>query len=277
MSRINFLETIIERKRVRLNVSKQTKSAEVLRSEALYRRTKKTSGAFRRAITSDAINIIAEFKRASPSQGAINRNAQVIETARSYKAGGAAAISILTEEDFFLGSLEDLRSVAIWSEGEEVRLPLLRKDFIFDEYQIYEAAAAGADAVLLIVALLNDAQLSQLLNSIENEFQMDALVEVHSIDEMERALECGARTIGVNNRDLRTFEVSIDTSFELAQAAPKGVTLISESGLNSAAEIHALHDVGFKAFLLGESLMRSADPEGSLRNLIELSKSHAIR
>lgn len=271
MSRTNFLQTILEHKRVRVSHSKQMKSAEIMRAEARARRRAKIKGAFQNSITSRAINIIAEFKRASPSKGVMSAEASVTKMAQFYMAGGAAAISILTEEDFFLGSLEDLRHADTWSEGKDVRLPLLRKDFIFDEYQVYEAAAAGADAVLLIVAMLSGPRLSQLLNCIEQEFQMDALVEVHSIEEMRRALDVGARIIGVNNRNLKTLKVSIDTSFELAKASPKEVTLISESGLNSSVELYELSSAGFKAFLIGESLMRSPDPEGCLRNLIEAS------
>jgi indole-3-glycerol phosphate synthase len=169
----------------------------------------------------------------------------------------------LTEQDYFAGLLSDLVAVRA-----AVSLPILRKDFIFDEYQIYETAAAGADALLLIAAALNDDQLAVLRRITEEELGLDALVEVHSEEEMHRAIAVGSKLIGVNNRDLRTFEVSLETSVKLASTAPEGTTLVSESGLNSAADLRHLQKLGFDAFLIGESLMRAADPESALRSLI---------
>jgi indole-3-glycerol phosphate synthase len=182
---------------------------------------------------------------------------------RNYAAGGAAAISVLTEEDYFSGSLDDLRAVK-----RSVDLPVLRKDFIFDEYQVYESAAAGADAVLLIVAALDDNQLVSFRKLVEDELGMDALIEVHTAEEMQRAIECGANIIGVNNRNLHTFEVSLDTSLSLAKDAPPGAVLISESGLNNSSDLARLREAGYRGFLIGESLMRSENPVNALHDFI---------
>ena len=217
--------------------------------------------AFRTALQRDGINIIAEFKRRSPSKGMIRDGANPMEVARAYQAGGAVAMSVLTEEDYFAGSLDDLREVK-----STVDLPVLRKDFIFDEYQIYESATVGADAILLIVAALDDELLSRLRRLAEEELQMDALVEVHTGDEMKRAAACGAKLIGVNNRDLRTFEVSLETSLRLAREAPADTVLISESGLKSCDDLQRLHDAGYHGFLIGETLMRADDPAAALRS-----------
>jgi indole-3-glycerol phosphate synthase len=216
---------------------------------------------FRSALQRDGINIIAEFKRRSPSKGMIREGANPVEVANAYKAGGAVAMSVLTEEDYFAGSLDDLRQVK-----SAVELPVLRKDFIVDEYQVYESAVAGADAILLIVAALEDELLLRLRRLAEDELGMDAIVEVHTRDEMKRAAACGAKLIGINNRDLRTFEVSLQTSLLLAREAPSQALLISESGLNSAADLQRLYDAGYRGFLIGETLMRADDPAAALRS-----------
>ena len=254
---MSFLSEIIERKRQRVEAAKQfappRESFEV----------RPNSHRFRQALLRDGINIIAEFKRRSPSKGVINADADLNEIVKNYAAGGAAAISVLTEEDYFSGSLDDLRAVK-----RSVDLPVLRKDFIFDEYQVYESAAAGADAVLLIVAALDDNQLVSLRRLVEDELGMDALIEVHTGAEMQRAIACGANVIGVNNRNLHTFEVSLDTSLSLAKDAPPGAVLISESGLNNSSDLGRLRDAGYRAFLIGESLMRSENPERALNDLM---------
>lgn len=224
-------------------------------------KTRSNPHAFSRALSPEGINIIAEFKRRSPSKGMIREGANPVDVAIAYKAGGAVAMSVLTEEDYFAGSLDDLREVK-----STVELPVLRKDFIVDEYQVYESAAAGADAILLIVAALDDESLSQLRRLAEDELGMDALVEVHTSDEMKRAAACGAKLIGVNNRDLRTFAVSLDTSLSLAREAPSEALLISESGLKHAADLQRLYDAGYRGFLIGETLMRADDPAAALRN-----------
>ena len=259
---MNVLSEIIAKKRERLSEAKRLVNLEPLQREALAKRQSSIPHALRRALAGDGINVIAEFKRRSPSKGVIRENADLVSIVRSYEAGGASAISVLTEEDYFDGSLEDLREVK-----RSVALPVLRKDFVFDEYQVYESAAAGAAAVLLIVAALDDMQLELLRRLAEDELGMDALVEVHDAQEMDRAVGCGAKTIGVNNRDLRTFEVSLETSVDLARVAPEDVLLVSESGLSDGADLRRLREEGFDGFLIGETLMRAGDPESALRAL----------
>jgi indole-3-glycerol phosphate synthase len=224
---------------------------------------------FMRALESDPqrLIIIAEFKRRSPSVGIIRDDLTVSEIVRCYERGGAAAISVLTDEEYFGGSIADLcaaRSVT--------KLPLLRKDFIIDRIQILEAATAGADAVLLIVAALDDLSLGQLLSLAEDELGLDALVEVHSSEELARALNAGAKIIGVNNRDLRTFRVSLSTSERLIAEAPRDKIMISESGLHRTDSLLHLHKLGFRGFLIGEGLMRAPDPEAALRDLVAADK-----
>ena len=210
------------------------------------------------------INLIAEFKRRSPSKGNINSQADPAAMAKIYESAGAAALSVLTEEDYFGGSLEDLRRVR-----KATSLPVLRKDFIFDEYQIYESLSAGADALLLIVAALDDTTLTKLRKITEEELGMTALIEVHTHDELDRAVNSGARVIGVNNRDLRNFNVSIATSQHLATAAPADVILVSESGLTPDT-VRQLHEAGYRGFLVGETLMRAGDPAKTLREFLEI-------
>lgn len=261
---MNFLTEIMALKRARLEQSKREQSAEELRAIATDVRRDSTPHAFRLALENrDRVNVIAEFKRASPSKGVISAGARPAQTARSYEEGGAAAISVLTEEDRFRGSLDDLRAVRA-----AVKIPVLRKDFIFDEYQLFESAAAGADAILLIVAALDDAALAQLRRIAEDELGMDALVEVHTKDELRRAEAIGATLIGVNNRDLRTFEVSLDVSARLSEDAAAGVMLVAESGLRSGDDLRRLSALGYKGFLIGETLMRSPEPLIALRKLI---------
>jgi indole-3-glycerol phosphate synthase len=259
---MNVLSEIIASKRERLEQAKALIGLEQMRDDAFAKRRDATSHALQRALKSEGINIIAEFKRRSPSKGVIRADADLMSIVRSYEAGGAAALSVLTEEDYFDGSLDDLRTAK-----KSVALPVLRKDFVFDEYQVYEAAAASADAVLLIVAALDDRQLESLRRLAEDELGMDALVEVHDASEMDRAAKSGAMIIGVNNRNLRTFEVSVETSVRLAPLAPRDALLVSESGLNESADLRRLKEQGFHGFLIGESLMRARDPEAALRDL----------
>jgi indole-3-glycerol phosphate synthase len=254
---MNVLSQIIAKKRERVAAAKQVTPLEAMGTRAAK------PNAFLNALRGDGINIIAEFKRRSPSKGMIRGDVNVRNVAHAYEAGRAAAMSVLTEEDFFSGSLDDLREVK-----RAVALPVLRKDFIFEEYQVYESAAAGADALLLIVAALDDELLSRLRRLAEDELGMDALVEVHTSDEMKRATACGASLIGVNNRDLRSFEVSLETSLSLAREAPEGALLISESGLRDFRDLRRLHDAGYRGFLIGETLMRSEDPADALRQLL---------
>jgi indole-3-glycerol phosphate synthase len=198
----------------------------------------------------DRINLIAEIKRASPSKGVINDRIDVSETAQIYQRGGACAISVLTEETYFKGSINDLKTARA-----TVNIPLLRKDFVVDEYQIHEAAAEGADAVLLIVAALSLQTLGRFYN-VAIELGLDALIEVHSEEELDSASQIGAGLIGVNNRDLHTFEVSLETSRRLIKRREAGVLMVAESGISTRAEIEELRSLGFDGFLVGESLMR---------------------
>jgi indole-3-glycerol phosphate synthase len=263
MERADFLESILARRRTRLEEEKARRPPSELRAEAERVRADSISHSFRAAL-SDAsrVNVIAEFKRASPSRGIINAGAEPAFVARSYEAGGAVAVSVLTEQDFFGGSLADLTRVKA-----ATRLPVLRKDFIFDDYQIFEAAAAGADAVLLITAALDDVTLLRLRLLTEDALGLDALIEVHDAEEMLRADSAGARIVGVNNRNLRTFEVTLETSAHLAGRAPAGATLVSESGINTREDVTRLRASGYSAFLVGEGLMRAGQPAEALREL----------
>src|SRR5215813_6543415 len=227
---MDFLAEIIKAKRRRLADAKAKVPYEKILAQANSIHYSDFHSRFRSAFYGEGLHVIAEFKRRSPSKGDINAGANVTWVARNYEAAGAAAISVLTEEDYFGGSLDDLCEAR-----EHTSIPILRKDFIFDEYQVYESYVAGADALLLIVAALDDETLTHLLMITEGYLRMDALVEVHTRQELERALRCGARLIGVNNRDLSTFEVSTDISFELARLVPSGTVLISESGLTPKA------------------------------------------
>lgn len=261
-----ILDTIFEAKRRRVEKLRASTDRDDLISRARAARSLIEPHRFRTSVSnSERINVIAEFKRASPSKGLINAKADAAEIARQYKAGGAAAISVLTEEDFFRGSLDDLRGVRA-----EVDLPILRKDFTFDELQVYESAAAGADAILLIVASLSKQELT-VLRDLAVDLGMDALVEVHTTDEMKVASDIDAKLIGVNNRDLRTFNVSLDISRELIALAPPDATIVAESGLKTHYDLAELRSLGYSAFLIGETLMKSGDIGGELRRLTGIS------
>ena len=260
---MNILSEIIAKKRERVIAAGERVPLAQMRRLAGDARSNATPHALSNALRRGGLNVIAEFKRRSPSKGIIRPDADLVQIVKGYEAGGAAAISVLTEEDYFSGSLDDLRTVKA-----TVRLPVLRKDFVFDEYQVYESAAAGADAILLIVAALDDALLLELRRLAEDELGLDALVEVHTRDEMRRSVESGARLIGVNNRDLRTFEVSLETSLSLAREAPSGALLISESGLRNHEDLNRLHIAGYRGFLIGETFMRAPDPQQALRNVL---------
>ena len=265
---MNFLATIINQKRRRVETAKLTVSLEALQLIARGAREKAVPHALLAALRDEGkIDIIAEFKRKSPSKGEIRRDADPAIIARDYEAAGASAISVLTEEDYFDGSLDDLRAVR-----QAISLPVLRKDFIFEDYQVYESAAAGADALLLIVAALDDEVLIRLLRITEDELLMDAVVEVHTKEEMERAVRSGAKLIGVNNRDLGTFAVSLETSAQLASMSGDKALLISESGIESAEDVRRLYDLGYRGFLIGESLMRADDPGEALKRFTQRRK-----
>lgn len=259
----DFLSTIIETKRQRLAQAQSVCSLAEMRAAASETRRPATAHVLHTALArAGQLNIIAEIKRASPSKGELRAEIEPAVVAQAYAAGGAAAISVLTEEDYFRGSLADLRAVRA-----AVALPLLRKEFIFDEWQIYEAAAAGADALLLIVAALDDDKLAYLRRLTEDELGLDALVEVHTLAELRRAEACGARLIGINNRNLHTFAVSLETSVELIAARHTNALFVSESGLRTNADLRGLAALGYNAFLIGETLMRADDASVALRGL----------
>jgi indole-3-glycerol phosphate synthase len=219
-------------------------------------------GRFAAALRREGIGVIAEFKRRSPSAGALREQPDLAAVLRAYERGGAVAASILTEGPNFAGSLEDLGSAR-----EACSLPLLRKDFVVDPYQLHEAVAAGADAVLLIVAALAPAELASL-HTLARQLGLDVLVEVHDRNELQRALELEAEIVGINNRDLRDFSVEIARTEALLDDVPSGVTVVSESGIGGAAQVRRLRERGVHAVLVGESLMRAADPAAALEALI---------
>jgi indole-3-glycerol phosphate synthase len=259
---MTFLDEILKLKRARLIQSNRQTDYIALKAEARRVRRNAQQHSLRESLRKNQISVIAEIKRASPSKGIINAAIDVAETARSYERGGACAISVLTEEDRFQGSLNDLIIAK-----SSVELPILRKDFIFDEFQIYEAAANGADAVLLIAAMLDDKNLTDLYQLAERELSLDVLLEVHTLEELERAKTIGAKIIGVNNRDLHSFAVSLDVSRKLVKQAPKDSLLITESGLQKREDLLELRSLGFSGFLIGETLMKSGDAEKELRDL----------
>lgn len=217
---------------------------------------------FAAALSRPGCNVIAELKKASPSLGVIRENYEPVPLARTLESAGAAALSVLTEEDFFQGSLADLKEVK-----KAVSIPILRKDFIVDPWQVWEARAAGADSFLLIVAVLADDLLKELIG-LGRELGMEPLVEVHSREELQRATAAGAKIIGVNNRDLRDFKVSLQTSLDLIQEIPEDAIAVSESGLRTQEDLERLRSAGFDAFLVGERLMKQPDPAAGLKELL---------
>lgn len=225
---------------------------------------------FSAALTRPGImNVIAELKKASPSRGLLRADLQPGKLAPELERAGAAALSVLTEEEFFQGSLAHLKEAR-----KAVQIPILRKDFIVDPWQVWEARAAEADSFLLIVAILADDTLRELL-FLGRELGMEALVEVHTREEVERALGAGARIIGVNNRDLKTFEVRLETSLELVEQVPEECTAVSESGIRSQADLEMLRGAGFDAFLVGEHLMTMRDSAEGLRGLLGTAERRA--
>lgn len=213
------------------------------------------------------ISIIAEIKKASPSMGVLRENFNPVEIALIYEANGASAISVLTDEKFFQGSLSYLTKVR-----STVRLPVLRKDFIVDPYQIYEAREAGADAILLIAALLSKEELQDFL-LLSSELEMDCLVEVHSENELKTVLQTNASIIGINNRDLKTFKTDLETTLRLRPLIPSGKIIVSESGIKSRKDIEVLLENGVNAVLVGETLMKSNNIPGKLHELLGITKS----
>jgi indole-3-glycerol phosphate synthase len=252
------LEEILKNKREELEVRKEKLSLRKLKnslSDQLETRS------FYKAIAAPGLSIIAEVKKASPTAGTINKACSAEELAQLYERGGAAAISVLTDEKFFAGSLEDLRAVK-----NKVSLPVLRKDFIIDEYQVYESKLYGADAILLIASILSFAKLNTFFQ-IAEELGLDVLVEVHSYEDIARAVEIGAKLIGINNRNLTDMTVDIKTTLKLLPLIPFDKVVISESGINTLTQIRILLTEGVDGVLIGEMLARSQNPDFLLRRL----------
>ena len=263
----SFLDEILAACRARLEVKKaevpldRVREAAAQRMELASERRDFAAALASESLGVPAVRVIAELKQASPSRGTLRVDYRPREIAPAYESAGAAALSVLTEEQFFKGSLGDLEEAR-----EAVSLPVLRKDFILEPYQVYESAAAGADALLLIVAALNDAELGSLIG-LAYGLEIAALVEVHNEDEVTRALAAGARIVGVNNRDLRTFEVNLETSLRLRDRIPGGVLTVSESGIGTANDLDRLRGAGFDAVLIGERLITQHDPGRALEEL----------
>jgi indole-3-glycerol phosphate synthase len=252
----DILARIVEHKRAEL-------ARDAARRPELERRaaTRKDFRDFRAALTASPPAVIAEIKKASPSKGVFAETFDPAAIARTYASGGAAALSVLTDCQFFQGSLADLET-----GRAAVTVPVLRKDFTLDEFHVIEAAAHGADAILLIAALLEETDMRRL-RELTAQHKMAALVEVHDTSELDAALGSGAEIVGVNNRNLHTFEVTLETSLQLAAKIPSNVVKVSESGIHSHADIMRLADAGFHAFLVGEHLMKAGDPAAALREL----------
>jgi len=255
------LEEIIDATRARVAREKSSAEMRLLDTRAGAHQPR----GFRHALVRMARSgpaIIAELKKASPSKGLIRADFPVAELARELERAGAAALSVLTDEQFFQGSLRNLELAS-----DNTSLPCLRKDFIIDEFQLLQARAYGADAVLLIVAALTPKELSQLAGEARG-FELDILCEVHDETELERALDAGCDTIGVNNRNLHTFQVDLNTSQRVVGRIPAETVKVAESGIEAAEDIAKLRAAGFDAFLIGESLMRAAEPGEALANLL---------
>jgi indole-3-glycerol phosphate synthase len=257
----SFLDQMVAATRER--VAKARRSADLREME--HRAQQHVPRGFRRALAGNdalAVSVIAELKKASPSKGLIRADFDPAQLARELEASGASALSVLTEEEFFQGSLENLQTASA-----AVTIPCLRKDFMVDEFQLLEARAHAADAVLLIVAALGQPELLGLSQAARRH-QLDVLCEVHDEEELQRALDAGCDLIGVNSRDLRTFKVDLDTAFRLAGKFPASVVRVAESGIRSPADLQHLRAAGYTAFLIGESLMRAPHPGAALRALL---------
>ena len=254
-----FLETVVERTQADLATRKREQPAERLRERLGPARRGRP---FSEALIDEGISLIAEMKRASPSRGPIRPEASVTDVVSAYERAGARAVSVLTEPNWFGGSLDDLAEARGACE-----LPLLRKDFVVDEYQLLEARVAGADAVLLIVAALDPERLAALIAT-ASELGMDSLVEVHDADEVATAVDAGAEVIGINNRDLHSLEVDLDTSFRLLADVPAGTVVVAESGISEADDVERLERAGVDAILVGEALMLADDPVRAVRELL---------
>jgi indole-3-glycerol phosphate synthase len=258
---MNRLQKIIEVKQT--EVARLLPKTELLRAAALARDDFRGFGA-RIDRAPDGLGLIAEVKKASPSAGIIAAQFDPVAIAERYEAAGAHAISVLTDEEFFKGRLSYLTQIR-----KAVRLPCLRKDFIIHDVQIFEASVAGADAILLIVAALGQEELEALYKTAET-CQLEVLVEVHSMEELDRALDIGARIIGINNRNLATFEVDLEATEKISEEVPEGIILVSESGIKTNADTQRVFDCGCNAILVGETLMRADDVSAAVHELLSV-------
>lgn len=255
-----FLEDILQSKYAEVVARKEQMPLLELKRSAINAPSIRS---FRQSITGDSIKLVAELKKASPSKGLLCQEFDPVQLARTYEASGAAAVSVLTEQKFFQGSLAYLEQV----KRETEKLPVLRKDFIIDRYQLYEARAYGADAVLLIAAALKKTELTSFLKEAA-ELGLACLVEVHNSTELDTALESGADLIGINNRDLKTFKVDLETTFQLIESIPSDKIVVSESGIKSRRDIESLAQAGVNAVLVGEALVSAADPGLKIKELL---------
>jgi indole-3-glycerol phosphate synthase len=255
-----ILNKIIENKRVEVERAKKSKPIDFLKSE--LQNLEKTKGFYESISPDGSTKVIAEIKCASPSKGVLRQNFNPVEISISYARGGASAISVLTDSRFFKGSLNHLRDVR-----SSVEIPLLRKDFIIDPYQVYESRFYGADAILLIVAALGSTILKKLLE-LGHSLDMDAIVEIHDEAELDKAIQAGSKIIGINNRNLKTFDVSLETSLKLCKLIPSEKIIVSESGIRSSADIKRLKSEGVNVLLIGERFMRAPEPGEELRKLL---------
>jgi indole-3-glycerol phosphate synthase len=254
-----FLETVVER--THADVARRRRETPPAELEARLGPARR-GRPFSEALIAEGISLIAEMKRASPSRGPIRPAASVADVVRAYQGAGAKAVSVVTEPSHFGGSLDDLVEARAACD-----LPLLRKDFVVDAYQVLEARAAGADAVLLIVAALGGERLAELMAA-ASDLGMDSLVEVHDEDEVAVAVEAGAEVIGINNRDLHSLDVDLGTTFRLLADVPAGTVVVAESGITERGHVAELEDAGVDAILVGEALMRADDPATAIRELL---------
>ncbi len=259
MTSDGLLGHILENKRQEVEAKKAVQSLSELKA---LTQDKLPTRDFERALRLPGMSLIAEVKKASPSKGILREAFKPVEIAQKYEEGGARAISVLTNEKFFQGHLDFIAAIK-----EKVKLPLLRKDFIVDIYQVYESHVAGADAILLIVACLTDVLLRELYH-LAKELKLACLIEVHDRKELERALNLGVEIIGINNRDLKTFATGIEVTLDLMRDIPKDRIVVSESGITEHNDIKRLEESGVQAVLVGEALMKASDIKGMIRKLM---------
>jgi len=265
----DILKRILDRKQEEIAARQAVRSSDDLRRQiADLPRARGFSAAIERKIAAGQAAVIAEIKKASPSKGLLRADFQPAQIARSYEVAGAACLSVLTDVEFFQGSDECLRAARA-----ACSLPVLRKDFTIDPYQVYESRVLGADCILLIVAALSDTQLNEL-NGLATEVGLDVLVEVHDGRELERALQLEAPLVGINNRDLRTFETRLETTLELLPRIPAGRVVVTESGIHARTDVQRLRSLGVNAFLVGEVFMKASDPGACLAELFGQGEAH---